>query len=112
MARIIVNGNVIEVPDGQTVNITSKDGSISFNSSQVFSVGPGGSNRVHLIIEGAKVGSVEADGSVNCEGVEGDVEAGGSVNCGNVAGDVDAGGSVNCGNVGGDVDAGGSVMRR
>lgn len=108
MAKITINGTVIEVPDGATVNISSDNGNVSFNGNQVFSVG-GGSRNVNLKIEGAKVGSVKADGSVTCEDVGGNVDAGGSVHAGNVNGSVDAGGSVTCGTVGGSVDAGGSV---
>lgn len=53
--------------------------------------------------------SLEADGSVTCDNVNGTAQAGGSIKCGDVGGNVQAGGSVKCGEVSGSVMAGGSV---
>ena len=63
---------------------------------------------ISIIING-NVCCLNAEGSVQCENVEGGIDAGGSVNCGNVNGNIDAGGSVHCGKVSGYVDAGGSI---
>lgn len=53
--------------------------------------------------------SLEADGDVECNDVQGTVQAGGDVRCGDVGSSVQCGGDVRCGKVGRTVMAGGDV---
>jgi hypothetical protein len=105
MARITINGQTVEVGDGN-INVTSRNGKIIVNGRKL---AEGLSGTVDLKIEGA-VAKVDADGSVQCGDVGGSVSAGGSIRCGNVASDASAGGSITAtGTLGGRVTAGGSV---
>lgn len=61
-----------------------------------------------VIVEGS-LGSLEADGDVECQDVSGTVQAGGDVRAGDVGRTIQAGGDVRCGRVGGSVMAGGDV---
>jgi len=110
MGTVTINGNTITVPDGETINITSKDGNISINANQVYSVTQNDNKRVTIEVKGVSVGSVKADASVHCENVEGNVTAGSSVHAGDVGGNVTAGSSIKCGKVNGKAHAGSSIQ--
>jgi len=106
MATIKINGQNFEV-DGNNINIQSRNGTITINEKTSLE-GASGNVKIELPKD-VTVGSVTADGSVECGNVQGDVNAGSSITCGNVGLCIDAGGSINCGDVGTSVISGGSV---
>jgi len=91
------HGNSISIQNGEIIIDGKKQDSIE------------GTDPTRIVVEGTLT-SLSADGSVNCEHIQGNVVAGGSVNCDDVGGDVRAGGSVNCDRVKGAIFAGGSVI--
>jgi hypothetical protein len=103
---IVINGQRIEVEGDASIRV--KNNEIFVDGTRVASDLLG---TVNIKWEGP-LATLTADGSVECDDVDGDVSAGGSVQCGNVEGDVSAGGSVQCGDVEGDISSGGSVTVR
>lgn len=62
-----------------------------------------------LHVEGEVLGSVHAEGDVNCGDIGGNLETDGDVSCGNVGAGIKAEGDVSCGNVDGGIEADGDV---
>lgn len=107
-SSVTINGRRISIDGDGDINVVSRGGEIIVNGRSIAS---GLSGRVELAITGT-VGSVEADGSVQCGDVGGNVSAGGSVTCRDVSGQASAGGSIRAsGHIKGSrISAGGSVQ--
>jgi hypothetical protein len=103
--RLTVNG-VTHFVEGN--NISVRNGVIYADGVAVHS---GLDSGIHITWYG-DLASLQADGSVTCDSVQGDVIAGGSVKCHNVSGNVGAHGSVKAGRCGGNIIAGGSVISK
>lgn len=129
MAKITINGNVIEVPENCNLSIT-QDG-VTINGKDATPLKYHEQKEIHVYIDsGVSIntlntggGNVEAHdviGSINsgggrieCGNVGGSLRSdGGNVNCGNVGGSLNSdGGNVNCGTVNGSTRTGGGDLR-
>ena len=100
--RITVNGVTYEVEGN---NVSVHNGVIYVDGNVVHSVLD---NSVHITWHG-DLASLQTDGAVTCNSVQGDVIAGGSVSCYKVDGNVGSHSSVNVRQCNGNIFALGSV---
>jgi hypothetical protein len=112
MSTVHVNGRVIEVPDGSSINIM---GNKLYVNGLEWEGDDGGDGRLNGVVRvelSGDIKEVKTDSSLHVHGdIKGAVSVGGSVKCENITGHVKAGGSVTCKDVAGSVTAAGSVMR-
>jgi hypothetical protein len=129
MPKIVINGNIIDAPEGANVSIT-KDG-VTINGKDVTPSKYHDQKEIRVYIDaGVKIntlntggGRVEAydvigsinsgGGNIKCGEVGGSLNSGGgNVECGNVGGSLNSdGGDVNCGTVNGSTRTGGGNLR-
>ena len=108
MNRVTINGVTFTANSHSSVSVNGR--TIIIDGKKV-DVGDIEGPTLNIKVEGV-LGSLEADGDVQCGDVGGTVQAGGDVDCGNVGGTVQCGGNVDCGKISGSVMAGGGVTVR